>query len=141
MNEPLPFSEIARLPVVADNVAIALRTISAGDRVLIRQLVFEFAHTILEGHRFAVHRIRKGEPLLSWGLPFGLATRDLEPGEYVCNEKILRALSERSVDFDLPKTPNFIDHRLAYKMDESKFEPGSQVQASAAAPVFLGFPR
>ncbi len=140
-NEPLDFREVARLPALGDNVAIALRTFASGDRILIRQLVFEFAHTVLEGHRFAIHRIRTGEPLLSWGVPFGLATRDIEPGEYVCNEKILHAMRERSVNLDLPKTPNFLDHRLEYSLDETQFRPGTQVTSSKTNLTFEGFRR
>src|SRR3954470_8023840 len=98
--EPLLFEQAGRVPSPGDNVAIAVRTLPAGTLILLRQLVFEFAHTVLEGHRFAVFRIRKGDPLLSWGLPFGLALRDIEPGEYICNEKILRVLSERHVAFE-----------------------------------------
>jgi altronate dehydratase len=140
-NEPFTFAEIARIPAPGDNVAIALQTLPAGSRILIRQLVFEFAHTVLEGHRFAIHRIRKGEPLLSWSLPFGLATRDIEPGEYVCNEKILQSLRERSVDLVLPATHNFIDHRLVPRIDEAAFKPSEQVKATGQAPTFQGFRR
>src|SRR6187455_3474573 len=100
--EPLDFAAIGRIPAPGDNVAIATCTLPVGTRFLIRQLVFELTHTVLEGHRFAIFRIRKGDPLLSWGLPFGLATRDIEPGEYICNEKILQSLSERSIQIDLP---------------------------------------
>src|SRR5687768_15498883 len=113
-TEVLSFAAAGRIPAEGDNVAIAVRTLPVGSRVLIRQLVFEFSHTVLEGHRFALFRIRKGEPLLSWGLPFGLALRDIEPGEYVCNERILRVLRERHVDFELPAAPNFIDFRLPF---------------------------
>jgi altronate dehydratase len=139
--EPFGFTSVARIPAPGDNVAIALQTLPAGSRILIRQLVFEFAHTVLEGHRFAVHRIRKADPLLSWGLPFGLATRDIEPGEYVCNEKMLESLRDRSVDLVLPNAPNFVDHRLAYKLDEVHFKPGEQVKSAGPAPTFQGFRR
>ena len=45
-------------------------------------------HTVLEGHRIATEKVAKGESLLSWGRPFGIASRDLEPGDYVCNDKV-----------------------------------------------------
>jgi altronate dehydratase len=138
---PLEFAQAGRVPAPGDNVAIAIRTLPAGTRILLRQLVFEFAHTVLEGHRFAVFRIGKGEPLLSWGLPFGLALRDIEPGEYVCNEKILRVLGERRVDFKLPKTPNFLDYRLPYQFNEAAFAPGKQVHYEGESPTFKGYQR
>ena len=56
---------------------------------------FTIGYTVLEGHRFAVEPITEGEDLLSWGLRFGRATRDIAPGDYACNEKILRVLRER----------------------------------------------
>jgi altronate dehydratase len=139
--EPFIFEEVARLPGAGDNAAIALRTLLAGSRILIRQLVFEFAHTILEGHRFAVHRIRKGERLLSWGLPFGLALRDVEPGEYLCNERILRVLAARGLGTGLPKQPNFEDYRLPYSLDETRFRPGAQAVTSGPPRTFEGFRR
>jgi len=139
--EPLLFADAGRIPAPGDNVAIATRTLPAGARIFLRQIVFEFAHTVLEGHRFAIHRIRKGEPLLSWGLPFGLALRDLEPGEYVCNAKILAALSGRQLGFPLPDAPNFSDYRLEFTLDESSFRPGKQVSATGSHPTFQGFLR
>ena len=137
----LDFAEGGRIPAAGDNAAIAIRTLPAGTRVLIRQLVFEFSHTVLEGHRFALFRITKGEPILSWGLPFGVALRDIEPGEYLCNEKILRVLKERHVDFELPAAANFLDFRLPFVLDEANFKPGVQVRASGAQRTFLGFRR
>ncbi|MGZ8900187.1 MAG: UxaA family hydrolase, partial [Limisphaerales bacterium] len=137
----LEFSSAGRIPATGDNVAIAIRTLPAGTRVLIRQLVFEFSHTVLEGHRFAIFRIRKGEQLLSWGLPFGVALRDIEPGEYVCNDKILRVLNERSLDFELPSAANFLDFRLPFNLDEANFKPGVQVRAEGPQRTFLGYRR
>lgn len=137
----LEFSEAGRVFAEWDNVAIAVRTLPAGTRVLIRQLVFEFSHTVLEGHRFALFRIRKGEQLLSWGLPFGLALRDIEPGEYVCNEKILRVLKDRHVDFELPAAPNFLDYRLPFRLEDAKIEIAQQVKAIGPVRTFRGFRR
>src|SRR4051812_13036282 len=141
VTEPLSFAEAGRIPASGDNTAIALRTLPAGTRILLRQLVFEFAHTVLEGHRFALYRIGKGQQLLSWGLPFGIAVRDIEPGEYICNEKILRVLGDRRLGIDLPKTPNFLDYRLAFKLDEASFRAGTQVSTAWPPPVFQGFQR
>ena len=74
---------------------MATRRLQAGTRVSYEGSEFEIAHTVLEGHRFAVEPIAEGEDLLSWGLRFGRATREIEPGDYACNEKILRVLRER----------------------------------------------
>ena len=89
-SERLTFDEVGRLPAPGDNVAIATRRIEAGTRVAYEGLELTVPHTVLEGHRFAVERIGEGEDLLSWGLAFGKALKDIEPGDYSCNEKILR---------------------------------------------------
>ena len=85
MPESLEFSTLGRLPTPADNVAIALRRIEAGTRVLLEGNPVIWKNTILEGHRFAVHPIHPGDPLLSWGRPFGIATQEIAPGDYVLN--------------------------------------------------------
>ena len=89
------FDEIGRLPAPGDNVAIATCRLEAGTRVEYEGSEFSVGHTVLEGHRFAVEEIAEGDDLLSWGLPFGRAVRDIVPGDYACNEKILRVLRER----------------------------------------------
>jgi altronate dehydratase len=139
---PLSFDEVARLPAPDDNAAIATRTLEAGTRVAFGRSVFCIAHTILEGHRFAIRPVREGEDLLSWGLPFGSAAKEIPPGEYVCNEKILRALAERHVDFELPAEPNFHDDPLEpYVLDEGSFRPGEQVPLYDQPRTFPGYRR
>ena len=96
MNERLwDFREVGRLPAPGDNVAMATRRLEAGTRVSYEGSEFTVGHTVLEGHRFAVEPVAEGEDLLSWGLRFGRAIRDIAPGDYACNEKILRVLRER----------------------------------------------
>ena len=165
--------EIGRLPAPGDNVAIATRRLDAGTRVSYEgsEEEFEIPHTVLEGHRFAVEPISEGEDLLSWGLPFGRALRDISPGDYACNEKILRVLRERfgvsagrgedvgpegtsdqgggrvsgsyrEVELDLPEVPNFRDAELEpYVLDEETFRPGEQVLLYDEPRTFMGYRR
>ena len=164
------FREIGRLPAPGDNVAIATRRLKAGTRVSYEGSEFEIPHTVLEGHRFAVEPIAAGDDLLSWGLPFGRALRDIEPGDYACNEKILRVLRERfgpspgrgedvgpegtsdqgggrvrgglrETDLDLPDEPNFRDAELEpYVLDEA-FQPSEQVPLYEEPRTFMGYRR
>jgi altronate dehydratase len=103
--------------------------------------VYTLSHSVLEGHRFACEPIAEGEPLCSWGLPFGKALRAIAPGEYICNAGILEALRLRNLDFALPELPNFKDHLEPYVLDEQRFRPGTQVACHAQPGTFEGFPR
>ena len=80
--------EIARLPAPEDNCAIAIRDLPASTIVATDAGQYSLSHTVLEGHRFAVRAIKRGDMLTSWGQRFGVATRDIRPGEYVMNEGV-----------------------------------------------------
>ncbi len=135
------FAAVARLPSPGDNVAIATQTLARGTRIRYDEHEFELSHTILEGHRFAIRSISETEPLLSWGLPFGFATRSISPGDYVCNQKMIDSLSIRNLPFELPETPNFSDKMAPYQLDETEFRAGKQVQRHANERTFLGYQR
>ncbi|WP_207957017.1 UxaA family hydrolase [Rubrobacter tropicus] len=165
------FDEVGRLPAPGDNVAIATRRLEAGTRVERGGSEFVIPHTVLEGHRFAVEEIPDGGELLSWGLPFGRALSGISPGDYACNEKILRVLRERFAalpnrregedpegtsdqgggrvpggykknGLDLPDRPNFRDAELEpYVLDEENFRPGEQVPLHDEPRTFMGYRR
>ncbi len=135
------FHDVGRLPAPGDNVAIASRRLTAGTRIANGDQTFVTSHTILEGHRFALREIAAGDALLSWGLPFGAANRNIAPGAYVCNPKILHELHSRYLDFDLPEEANFEDKIEPYQLDETTFEPGTQVPLHTVPRTFLGYGR
>ncbi|MBX3059852.1 MAG: UxaA family hydrolase [Anaerolineae bacterium] len=137
----IPLTKIGRLPAESDNCAIATRTLRAGTAVARDNAHFTLSHTILEGHRFAVRRIAAGEPLLSWEFPFGVALRDIAPGEYVCNAAVLAELHSRALPFTLPAAPNFADQSATYTFDEAHFAPASPLRRYAETRTFLGYPR
>ncbi|MDQ3251489.1 MAG: UxaA family hydrolase [Actinomycetota bacterium] len=162
------FREIGRLPAPGDNVAMATRRLEAGTRASREGSEFAIGHTVLEGHRFAVEPIAQGQDLLSWGLRFGRADKDIAPGDYACNEKILRVLRERfkasprredpegtsdqgggrvpggqnETGLSLPEEPNFSDAELVpYVLDEGGFRPGEQVPLHEEPRTFMGYRR
>ncbi|MBA2713430.1 MAG: hypothetical protein H0U55_07755, partial [Rubrobacteraceae bacterium] len=170
MNERAwDFQEVGRLPAPDDNVAMATRRLDPGTRVSYEGSEFEIHHTVLEGHRFAARPVAEGEDLLSWGLRFGRATKDISPGDYACNEKILRVLRERfkasprqgedpegtsdlgggrvpgghdRAGLSLPEEPNFSDAELEpYVLDEGDFHPGEQVPLHDEPRTFMGYRR
>ena len=141
MSERFEFDRVARVPAPGDNVAIATRRLEAETVVADGDAEFRLPHTVLEGHRFVRTAIPDGTRLTSWGLPFGIATRALDPGEYVCNAKILTALAERDIDFALPAAANFTDTIETFALDEASFRPGRQVERVDSSATFEGFRR
>ena len=137
----IQFDDVARIPKEGDNVAIVGRRLEAGTIVMRDAQELTLPHTVLEGHRIIVDPIARGEPLLSWGLPFGIALHDLAPGAYVCNASILKTLAGRRGDFTLPNEPNFQDHVSTYVFDESAFKPGTQVAPATSPATIEGFGR
>ncbi len=142
MPDCVELHTLGRLPAAGDNVAIAVRQLEAGTGVEHAGSRFRLSHSVLEGHRFAVMPIRAGEPLLSWGLPFGIAVHDIQPGEYVVNRKMIPVLRQRNVGFAVPEEPNFEDRKLEpYLLDEEAFTPVEQVPAHAEPRYFEGYAR
>lgn len=125
------------LPATGDNAAIATRRLEPGEtfgEITILQ-------TVLEGHRVAAKKIEAGEPILSWGLPFGRALKPIAPGEYLANARILEVLQQRHVDFKFPAEPNFENRRLEFHYDEKTFHPGEQTSLHANPGTFEGYLR
>jgi altronate dehydratase len=137
----MDFQDIGRLPMPGDNAAIATKCLEAGTRYTFNDGVHTLSHSILEGHRFAVESIAAGATVSSWGLPFGRALRAIVPGEYLCNEGMLHALTLRNLDFELPETANFEDYRKTIDLDAESFEPGKQVAPYAQQDSFDGYVR
>ncbi len=135
------FLSVARLPAPDDNVAIATQKLDAETQIQHDDEQFSLSHAVLEGHRFAIQPIVEGEPLLSWGLPFGYASRSINPGDYVCNRKMIDSLSIRNLNFELPNTPNFTDTIKPFILDEKAFRPGKQVERYSEGRSFLGYKR
>ncbi len=134
--------DLGRLPDPSDNCAIAIRDLPAGLTVGNGQDSFALSHHILEGHRFAVRRIRAGEPLTSWRQRFGLATRDIAAGEYVINEGVQIELARRNLSFELPAASNFDNMTIApYAFDEASFVPAPPVERHQDMRYFSGYKR
>lgn len=139
-DRPVALSAAARLAAAADNVAIALSTLPAGQE-LRHGGTWRLAHPVLEGHRFAVTRIRRGEALLSWGYPFGRALRDIDPGEWIRNAGMIDALAQRDLPLDLPADANFRDQPLAQSARLDDVSPAEPLPATPADLRFSGYDR
>ncbi|MEC7287966.1 MAG: UxaA family hydrolase, partial [Verrucomicrobiota bacterium] len=141
MSQTFDFSQVGRLPLPGDNVAIAVQRLVAGSEVCYNNNTFQLDYTVMEGHRFAVEPIVRGDTLRSWGLPFGRALHDIEPGNYLCNAGMLEALGGRTIDFTLPPAANFADHIQPYVLDRENFIPGKPLAPHGQERTFMGYRR
>jgi len=71
------------LLAAGDNVAVASCELSAGASRKINAATIVLKARVDVGHKFAVRKIKAGERIVKYGAPIGVATRDIEPGEYV----------------------------------------------------------
>ncbi len=67
----------------SDNVLVALRTLKANSTINVGEISILLKSEIPVAHKFALKKIRKGEKVLKYGAPIGIATLDIEAGEYV----------------------------------------------------------
>lgn len=71
-----------------DSVAVALRPLVAGE-----VLGVTLRDAIGQGHKFAVQAHAAGEVVTKYGLPIGVATRAIAPGEHVHTHNLATALA------------------------------------------------
>ena len=138
----------ALCPEPGDNSAILVKTVHQGETIVLngKVLCASAPLTVLEGHRVACALIPKGGSLTSWGTSFGIANVDLQPGDYCCNQKVLKVLKvRRSITWDLPPAPTFEDLLLPKTvLDQSTYVTGTPtpLPPAGATPVtFNGFVR
>ncbi len=71
----------------ADNVATVLEEIDPRTEVTLQigdeQVVIQVAEKIRFGHKFAIRTIPRGEPILKYGQPIGVATEEIAAGRHV----------------------------------------------------------
>ena len=140
MKTKYKLETVSQTPLPGDNCAISTQKLKAGSKIVIGDTTLNITTTILEGHRFALKNIEKGQALLSWNLPFGYATRNILPGEYVVNDGMIKEMSYHDVEFKV-STPNFRNNIQAFQLDPLTFKPSQQVPAYPKFKTFQGFKR
>lgn len=96
----------------ADSVAVALRDLSPGEKVRIDDKVLVPSLAIARGHKMALCPVREGEPVLRYGWPIGLASKDIAPGDHVHTHNLTTALQPGGA--------------LTYTADTNIHAPGSR---------------
>ena len=66
-----------------DNVAVALRSLHAGDTVACNGVALTLDRDVGIGHKVAVRAIAEGEAIVKYQCPIGLATVPIAAGAYV----------------------------------------------------------
>jgi altronate dehydratase len=141
MMQHFPLTTLARLASPDDNVAIAIRRLEPGLTISFNHQTFTLDSTVLEGHRFAIRLIKEKEALLSWGLPFGIASRKIEAGQYVANQNMLETLRARNISVRLPDEANFVDAIKPYELKDANFKAAEQLPRYELEKTFEGYVR
>ncbi|MEQ1880696.1 MAG: UxaA family hydrolase [Burkholderiales bacterium] len=73
----------ARVLILApgDNVAIAKQDLPANTSLEVSGAHVALKEKMLTGHKFAFKRVAKGEKIIKYGAPIGIATQDIAPGD------------------------------------------------------------
>ena len=66
-----------------DNVAVALRPLKAGETVTLDGVALTVNRNIPVGQKLAARAIEKGELILKYSCPIGIATVAIKAGEYL----------------------------------------------------------
>jgi hypothetical protein len=84
MNTRDPTSERSVLVLSPDdNVAVAIRDLTAGEQVSVGETTFAAASDVPLGHKVALASLHTGDKIIKYGAPIGSATRDISAGEHV----------------------------------------------------------
>jgi hypothetical protein len=88
----------------ADNVATLLCAAEKGDRIRVQGDAFPLHLDVLEsialGHKIALVEIPKCAFVLKYGVPIGISTASIRPGEWVHLHNCRSKVDERSSHFD-----------------------------------------
>ncbi len=66
-----------------DNVAVAIRALSAGEEVTVDGILVRLKDDIPAGHKFGLGRIEPGEKVVKYGFPIGTATAPVWDGTWI----------------------------------------------------------
>jgi altronate hydrolase len=66
-----------------DNVAVALRPLRAGETVTLDGVPLRVSRNIPVGQKLAACAIAKGELIVKYSCPIGIATAEIKPGDYL----------------------------------------------------------
>lgn len=77
-----------------DKVAVALRPLSAGSECDVDGCIVTLLEDIPQGHKFALCPISKGEAIIKYGCPIGVAKEDIKKGSWIHTHNIKTGLGD-----------------------------------------------
>ncbi|MCC8173525.1 MAG: altronate dehydratase family protein [Odoribacter sp.] len=99
----------------ADNVAVALDLLKAGEKVNVEGKEIEIKEDIEVGHKFALTDIKVGENVIKYGYPIGHTTQDIPTGAWVHTHNVRTNLKD-----DLEYTYNLVECTLTIPREDIK---------------------
>lgn len=66
-----------------DNIAVALRSLKAGESVMLDGVALTVERNTPVGHKLAAQTIATGDIILKYSCPIGVAKQSIAPGEYI----------------------------------------------------------
>lgn len=77
-----------------DNVAVALVPLKCAASVTLDSCSLLLKEDIMQGHKFALKEIRKGDPVIKYGNPIGYATCDISSGSWIHTHNMKTGLGD-----------------------------------------------
>lgn len=97
----------------ADNVCIAVRNLELGEKVAVDGQSVKVTGAVRMGHKVALQKIGKGEPITRYGQTIGFASQAIEPGDWVHVHNTAAPAFERHYEYadSIPPDPTPITGR------------------------------
>jgi len=89
----------------SDNVAVALKPVGKGQQAVVDGMVVVADEFIECAHKISVRNIRKGEAVIKYGYPIGIALCDIHPGQWVHTHNLATSL-EGTLSYDYSQAVN-----------------------------------
>lgn len=91
-----------------DNVAVAIKTLAAGEPLTVGSHPFRTRREIPPGHKVAVVPIGEGDPVTKYGQPIGVATAAILAGEHVHSHNLAdrHTIASNVVSTEPPPAPS-----------------------------------
>ncbi|SFH24594.1 D-altronate dehydratase [Desulfotomaculum arcticum] len=76
-----------------DNAAVALKDLLPGETIGLDNQCLKIAGAVPAGHKVAITKIKKFEPVIKYGCPIGNALQDINPGEWIHSHNLRTGLA------------------------------------------------